>query len=108
MKRPIRFLPLAPLLLATFLPRFHACGQTPQTITWTIPKSEAVLRVGPPFLLSATASSGLPVTFRVKSGPAVVANGTVAVTGVGTIVLIAEQAGDATYAPISLERTINR
>ena len=48
------------------------------------------------------ASSGLPVTVTVQSGPGVItqtANGlSLAVSGAGTIVLVANQAGNATYS----------
>ncbi|MBS0631647.1 MAG: hypothetical protein JSS11_07010 [Verrucomicrobia bacterium] len=53
---------------------------------------------GQPFDLSATASSGLPVTFSVLSGPATLTNGrTVTVTGAGTVTIRAAQAGDANH-----------
>ncbi|MEI6341633.1 MAG: YDG domain-containing protein, partial [Verrucomicrobiota bacterium] len=42
-----------------------------------------------------TATSGLPVTLGVKSGPAVLLDGRVRLTGTGTVVLSANQAGDA-------------
>lgn len=52
-----------------------------------------------PFTLSATASSGLPVSFAILSGPAVLSGNTVTLTGSGLVVLRASQAGDAAYAP---------
>ena len=52
-----------------------------------------------PFTLSATAGSGLPVTFSVISGPATIAGSTVTLTGAGTIVLRASQAGDDNHNP---------
>jgi hypothetical protein len=51
----------------------------------------------PPFQLSATASSGLPVSYRIVSGPAVVTNRTVTLIGVGTVVIEASQAGNASF-----------
>ena len=53
--------------------------------------------------LQATATSGLPVTFQVVSGPAVLSsNGrTLGIKGVGTIVVTAYQAGNTTYQPAS-------
>lgn len=51
------------------------------------------------FTLSATASSGLPVTFSVLSGNATVSGSTVTITGIGTVTILANQAGDSTYAP---------
>jgi hypothetical protein len=51
-----------------------------------------------PFTLSATASSGLAVTYSVISGPATVSASTVTLTGAGTVVIQAAQAGNTTYA----------
>jgi len=51
-----------------------------------------------PIPLSATASSGLVVTFSVVGGPATVSGTTLTVTGTGTVVVAADQAGNATYA----------
>jgi hypothetical protein len=54
----------------------------------------------PPFAVSATASSGLPVSFSVVSGPATVFGSTVTLTGVaGTVTLRAEQPGNTDYYP---------
>jgi hypothetical protein len=51
------------------------------------------------FALSASASSGLPVTFTVVSGPALLSGNVVDLTGAtGTVVIRASQAGNATYA----------
>ncbi len=51
----------------------------------------------PPFTVSATASSGLPVSFSILSGPATIAGNTVTITGAGTVTVRASQPGDATY-----------
>ena len=48
-----------------------------------------------PFTLAATASSGLPITYVISSGPATVSGTTLTITGVGTVVVEAQQAGDA-------------
>ncbi len=53
----------------------------------------------PPFTLSAKASSELPVTFKVVSGPATVNGNKITLTGEGTVNLQAYQAGNATYNP---------
>jgi hypothetical protein len=50
-----------------------------------------------PFALSATASSGSTVTFTVASGPATITNGTLTITGAGTVVVQANQTGGANY-----------
>ena len=51
-----------------------------------------------PIVVLATASSGLPVTISVVSGPATVSGGLVTFTGIGTVVLAANQAGNGIYA----------
>ena len=70
---------------------------TPQTITFTAPATPIVYSATP-ITLSATASSGLPVTFSVKSGPATVSGNALTLTGVGTVVIAADQAGNSTYS----------
>ena len=52
-----------------------------------------------PFAVTATSSSGssYPVTITVQSGPAVINGGIVTVTGAGTVVLLATQAGNSNY-----------
>ena len=54
-----------------------------------------------PFSVSATATSGLPVTVAVLSGPAVLTNGKLDLTGAGTVIVGYTQAGNATYALVS-------
>ena len=55
-----------------------------------------------PFTVTATASSGLPVSFSALAGPITVSGNTVTITGFGTAVVRAAQAGDVTYtaAPV--------
>jgi hypothetical protein len=50
----------------------------------------------PPFSISATASSGLPVTFSVN-GACTLAGTTVTLTGTGSCSIKASQAGNANY-----------
>lgn len=57
-----------------------------------------------PFLLTATVSSGLPVSFTL-SGPAAIAGGQVYVTGAGVVTITAFNAGNANYRPILAYRT---
>jgi hypothetical protein len=53
-------------------------------------------------VIAPTSSSSLPVTLSVKSGPATIsANNTVTLTGVGTVVLAADQAGNENYSAAS-------
>ena len=50
-----------------------------------------------PITLSATASSGLPVVFTVLSGPGMVSGNILTISGAGTVVVAANQAGNSTY-----------
>ncbi len=69
-----------------------------QHITFTAPPNP--VKYGhPPITLKATASSHLPVTFTVVSGPGRVKNDVLTITGVGTIQVEACQAGDPDYLP---------
>lgn len=53
-----------------------------------------------PFYLNASASSGLPVSFSITSGPATVDGNTVTLTGdPGIVTVKASQEGNAEYAP---------
>ncbi|HNU52412.1 MAG TPA: SdrD B-like domain-containing protein [Verrucomicrobiota bacterium] len=56
--------------------------------------------------LAATASSGLAVTFEVVSGPGTLSGNRLQVTGVGTLRLRANQAGDSVWLPASAEQTV--
>jgi len=58
-----------------------------------------------PFTVSATASSGLPVTFAITSGPATLSGNTVTMTGAGNVTVTAAQAGNGTYAPVTASQT---
>ncbi|WP_439585154.1 T9SS type A sorting domain-containing protein [Dyadobacter bucti] len=51
----------------------------------------------PPFSLTATATSGLPVTYGIVSGPATLNSNTLAMTAAGTVVVEARQTGDRVY-----------
>ena len=53
----------------------------------------------PPFSVSATTSSGLPVSFAILSGPATISGSNVTVTGTGTVTVRASQSGNASYNP---------
>ena len=59
-----------------------------------------------PFVPSAVASSSLPVTFSVLSGPAQMSAGAVQLTGVGTVVVRSSQLGNDDYtAAVPVDRT---
>jgi N-acetylneuraminic acid mutarotase len=69
----------------------------PQSITFTQPANPVTYGIMP-ITLSAAASSGLALTFSVVSGPAKVSGDTLTITGAGTVVVAANQAGNANYA----------
>jgi RHS repeat-associated protein len=68
-----------------------------QTINFPAPSSPVTYGVAP-IALSATASSGLGVSFSVVSGPGTISGSTLTITGAGTVVVAANQAGNADYA----------
>jgi alpha-tubulin suppressor-like RCC1 family protein len=75
-----------------------------QTITFLAPADRGYTTT--PFALTASASSSLPVTFTVESGPASINGDTLTLTGVGPVTVRAAQAGNATYAAaMSIDRS---
>jgi Bacterial Ig-like domain (group 3)/MBG domain (YGX type) len=72
---------------------------TTQTITF--PAIGSRVYGSAPFGVTASSSlgSGYPVIISVQAGPAVISGGIVTVTGVGTVVLSASQAGSGAYDP---------
>jgi hypothetical protein len=81
-------------------------SKTAQTIAFAPVAAQPVN--APPLSLSATSSSGLPVTFAVVSGPAALNGSRLTITGAGAITVQASQAGDATYLPApSVAQTFN-
>lgn len=81
-------------------------GKTSQTILFDPPGDHGL--TSPPFLLTATASSGLPVSFSLLSGPATLTGNSVQVTGPGPVMLQASQPGDAFYLPAApVNQTFN-
>jgi hypothetical protein len=76
-----------------------------QTITFS-PLSAATYGVGS-LGLGATSSSGLTVTYTVVSGPGSISGNTLTVTGAGSIVIAAQQAGNANYtAATTVQQTL--
>ena len=74
-------------------------GRTAQTITFPA-LADVTFHVPPPPLtvtLHATASSTLPVTYRIVHGPATLNSGVLTIISSGTIEITANQAGDSTY-----------
>ncbi len=60
-----------------------------------------------PIELTATATSGLPVAFEIVSGPGSLSGFTLTITGAGSIVIRALQAGNTDYFPAEQERTLS-
>ena len=71
-------------------------GTIPQTITFGALSQQKAGDV--PFLLNATANSGLPVSFSIGSGPAVLSGNILTLTGWGTVTVTATQSGNNSYA----------
>ena len=72
-------------------------NQAPQAITFTAPSVE--LYGVAPITLSATGgASGNAVVFSILSGPASIAGNQLTITGTGTVVIAADQLGNANYS----------
>ena len=77
-----------------------------QAITFTGLPATAVFGAAGPYTLGGAASSGLPVSYSV-SGPASISGTTLTITGTGTVLVTASQAGDGNYGPaLSVTLTI--
>jgi hypothetical protein len=81
---------------ATSLAASLTVTPAPQAITFAGPGDQPFSPA--PITLSATADSGLPVSFAVVAGPATVAGNTLALTGAGQVTVEATQPGDADHA----------
>jgi uncharacterized repeat protein (TIGR03803 family) len=68
-----------------------------QTINFPAPAGTAY--AGTSVTLTAAASSGLPVSYSVVSGPAYATGSTLTYTAAGTVVVEADQAGSSSYGP---------
>lgn len=66
-----------------------------QTITFPSPGNQTYGVA--PITLAATASSGLPVSYSVTSGPATVSSGVLTITGVGSVTVQATQSGSGNW-----------
>ena len=77
-------------------------GKSDQTITFTSTAPAGATVGGPTYNVTATASSGLTVAFTIDASASTVCSisgSTVSFIGVGTCVIDANQAGDASYNP---------
>lgn len=80
----------------------------PQTITFPNPGTQTYGVA--PITLTASASSGLAVSYAVTSGAATVSGSTLTITGAGSVTVQATQAGNVSYAtatPVSISFAVN-
>ncbi len=70
-----------------------------QTISFDLSKIGTKHYSSHDFDISATTSSGLPVSFKVVSGPVTLDGNTVKITGAGTVTIEASQEGNTNYFP---------
>jgi sugar lactone lactonase YvrE len=77
-----------------------------QTISFTGLPAAAIFGAAGPYTLNATATSGLAVSYGV-TGPAAIGGNTLTITGAGTLVVTASQAGNSDYsAAAAVSQTI--
>jgi len=80
-----------------------------QSITFSSPGNQTY--GGAPITLNGTASSALPVSYSVISGPANVNLATLTITGAGVVSIQATQSGNGSYAPavpVTVSFTVNK
>ena len=78
-----------------------------QQIHWDTLPTNAVLRVQQPHDLPASSDLGLPLSYRIASGPAMITQGKLWITNTGTVRLIGEQPGSDAIFPITREWELN-
>lgn len=79
-----------------------ATGQANQAITFSIDNKSTA---DAPFTVSGTASSNLPLTYSIVSGPATITGNTVTLTGLAGVVIVkADQVGNASFYPSSVNQ----
>ena len=72
----------------------------------TFPNPGTQIYGNSPITLGATDTCSLPITYTVNSGPGTVNGNMLTITGAGTIVITAAQAGNGSYAPSSQQISI--
>lgn len=85
-----------------------SASQETQAITFASPGT--VTYGVSPITLTASAGSGLAVTYSVTSGPATVSSGVLTITGAGSVTVQATQAGNGNWqaaSPVSVTFTVN-
>ena len=91
-----------PATSGLFLINVAAAGQT---ITFPALPTNVAYSPGLTQTLGASSTSGLPITYT-ATGPATVSGNTLTITGPGTVVVTATQAGSAQYAAASVSQTV--
>jgi fibronectin-binding autotransporter adhesin len=96
------FLPATPVEV-TF-----SVSRSAQTISFNLPaKIKQVNGLWESFPLAGVASSGLPLTYEVVSGPATIIDGGLQLSGVGVVTVRASQIGNSSFDPaVSVDRTV--
>ncbi|MBL9172203.1 MAG: hypothetical protein JNL10_01590 [Verrucomicrobiales bacterium] len=97
--------------LASFLGLALSCplflqALEPQTLTWHSP-TNPILRLNIPYELQVTASSGLPISYRILDGPASIQEDRLVITSVAPVTVVADQVGNETYRPRSITNRFN-
>lgn len=96
----------------------NSCGNGPasSTIAFATPNPQSIsfAPVAPlPYspdsfrVIVATATSGLPVTYKILSGPGIMRSDTLFATGFGNVVIQARQTGNTDYSADSATYTVN-
>jgi len=78
----------------------------PQTVS-SFPSALSLTTAASPYTLPASTDQGLGLSYSVVSGPGSVSGHTLTLSGAGTVVVSATQAGNATYSAYSGSETIN-
>jgi hypothetical protein len=95
---------------ATQVTQSVVVNQASQTITFA-PASPVTFGVAPITLTATGGGSGNPVTYTLVSGPATLNGSTLTITGAGSVVLSANQTGNANYtaaSPVSATIVVNK
>lgn len=74
-----------------------------QTLTWVSPSTGVALQVHHPYLLDATANSGLTVMYSIVSGSALIDGNQLTPMETGLLVVRAIQSGNHEFLPISVD-----
>ncbi|WP_188768305.1 zinc-dependent metalloprotease [Emticicia aquatilis] len=74
---------------------FEVTAKATQTISFA--KIEQKTLAEKSFTLTATTTSGLPITYQIVSGPAIVSSNVVTLTGTGKVTIKAKQEGNAEF-----------